>query len=217
MNIIHVSKESNENCDFFEFEENSVKVGNEKKMSLEDDTSRRRERLETNNTNSRDKNGLEFGLIWLTGKSSNRYAFRDEKKANLHGNFKRHGKGEYDSLSSRSHRFKVKGSIDRYGRRAFQHSKIQRGGKRKSYSKRFSYDYFDINGGVSSRRKTMGLGTDTESGHHIEIKLSSDIDNNHQNSDGRRDSNFDRRRLTDDRETRTTHNSSSLQLGNPIK
>ncbi|CAH8497709.1 unnamed protein product, partial [Schistosoma turkestanicum] len=156
-------------------DQSSVGETNETFKSHENEMSRHRERSETNNTNSRDKNGLEFGLTWLTGKSSNRYAFRDEKKANLHGNFKRHGKGEYDSLSTRSYRFKVKGSIDRYGRRAFQHSKIQRGGKRKSYSKRFSYDYFDINGGVSSRRKTMGLGTDTESGHHIEIKLSSDI------------------------------------------
>ncbi|RTG85348.1 uncharacterized protein DC041_0006679, partial [Schistosoma bovis] len=129
-----------------------------------------------NGEKKKDSFGGEFELSWFSGNSNRRYAFKEEGEANAKGNFNRHGRGEYDSMSTRSSRFKVKGSIDKYGKRTFLYSNLRRGGKRRSYSKRFSVDNFDINGDVYYKRKSMGLGSDSESAKHIKIKVTSDSD-----------------------------------------
>ncbi|CAH8541589.1 unnamed protein product [Schistosoma intercalatum] len=159
--------------------------------------------------------GGEFGLSWLSGNSNQRYAFKEEGEANAKGNFNRHGRGEYDSMSTRSSRFKVKGSIDKYGRRTFQYSNLRRGGKRRSYSKRFSVDNFDINGDVHYKRKSMGLGSDSESAKHLKIKISSDSDSDRENSHETDNSKSRSRRSDSQMETTTNRNRSVSTVGDP--
>ncbi|VDP69372.1 unnamed protein product [Schistosoma mattheei] len=163
------------------------------------------------NTNGEKKKGSfggEFDLSWLSGNSNQRYAFKEEGEANAKGNFNRHGRGEYDSMSTGSSRFKVKGSIDKYGKRTFLYSKLRRGGKRRSYSKRFSVDNFDINGDVHYKRKSMGLGSDSESAKHIKIKVTSDSDSDRENSHETENSKSRNKRSDSQMETTTRRNTS---------
>ncbi|XP_018645367.1 Trematode Eggshell Synthesis domain containing protein [Schistosoma mansoni] len=163
---------------------------------------------EKNDEKHRSTFGGEFDLSWLSGGSNRRYAFKEEGEANAKGNFNRHGRGEYDSLSTRSSRFKVKGSYDKYGRRTFQYSKLKRGGKRKSYSKRFSFDNFNINGNVSYKRKSMGLGSNRENAKHVKIKFSFDSDSDGKSSKGITNSRSRSRRDAGEEENNSRRNSS---------
>ncbi|CAH8548068.1 unnamed protein product [Schistosoma rodhaini] len=155
--------------------------------------------------------GGEFDLSWLSRGSNRKYAFKEEGEANAKGYFNRHGRGEYDSLSTRSSRFKVKGSYDKYGRRTFQYSKLKRGGKRKSYLKRFSFDNVDINGNVSYRRRSMGLGSNSENAKHVKIKLSFDSDSGRKSSGGNKHSKSVSGRNVG-KEEHTSHSNSSQVL-----
>ncbi|VDP49977.1 unnamed protein product [Schistosoma curassoni] len=169
-------------------------------------------RVRNGNTNGEKKKGSfggEFELSWFSGNSNRRYAFKEEGEANAKGNFNRHGRGEYDSMSTRSSRFKVKGSIDKYGRRTFQYSNLRRGGKRRSYSKRFSVDNFDINGDVYYKRKSMGLGSDSESAKHLKIRLNSDSDSDSRNSLETENSKS-RSKRSDSQTENTTHRNRSV-------
>ncbi|VDP44787.1 unnamed protein product [Schistosoma margrebowiei] len=171
------------------------------------------------NTNGAKKNSSfrgEFELSWFSGNSNQRYAFKEEGEANAKGNFNRHGRGEYDSMSTRSSRFKVKGSIDKYGKRTFKYAKLRRGGKRSSYSKRFSVDNFDINGDVYYKRKSMGLGSDSESAKHIKIKVNSDNDSDRENSHESENSKSRNKRSGSQIETTTRRNTSLSTVGEPV-
>ncbi|CAH8533288.1 unnamed protein product [Schistosoma mattheei] len=93
--------------------------------------------------------------------------------------------------------------------------KLRRGGKRRSYSKRFSVDNFDINGDVYYKRKSMGLGSDSESAKHIKIKVTSDSDSDRENSLETDNSKSRSRRSDSQMETTVRRNTSQSTVGEP--